>query len=53
MNRSYTALIKQSVAEAAKIRLGHAVASRETVMIEEPLEKRCKPKTTTRNKRKS
>ena len=38
-NRKYTALIKQSVAEAAKIRLGQVVASRETVILERLPEK--------------
>lgn len=35
-NQNYTALIKQSVAEAAKIRLGQVGAGRETVMLEQP-----------------
>jgi hypothetical protein len=43
-NHNYTALIKQSVAEAAQMRLGQAVTCRETVMFEEVPEKRAKPK---------
>ena len=38
-HHNYTSLIKQSVAEAAKIRLGQVVASRETVILKQLPEK--------------